>query len=74
MVKNRYLHREVAGILGVNEKTIRRWIEAGYLPAKKDGRFWVITLSDLLDFINEDNDHSKYKYKKQFNDYFGFAK
>ncbi len=40
-----YSAREVASILGVAERTVRRWISTGRLPAKKRGRSFEIDIS-----------------------------
>lgn len=42
---------EVAALLGVSDDTVRRWAEAGKLPAERDqfGRF-VVNGSDLAEF------------------------
>jgi len=45
--------REVAGYCQVDEKTIRRWIEAGNMPAFKLGRQWRVAEKDLRRFLNE---------------------
>ena len=45
--------REVASYCQVDEKTIRRWIEAGNLPAFKLGRQWRVAEKDLRRFLNE---------------------
>ncbi|TML58514.1 MAG: helix-turn-helix domain-containing protein [Actinobacteria bacterium] len=39
---------EVAVRLGVAERTVRRWIAAGELPAHRDGRAFAIRLRDAL--------------------------
>ncbi len=41
----------VAKFLGVNPKTIRRWITAGDLPAHRFGRQWRISPEDLDVFV-----------------------
>ena len=38
--------REAAEILGIAERTIRRWIAAGLLPATKEGRSYGLRLHD----------------------------
>ena len=45
--------REVADYLQVDEKTIRRWIEARDLSAFKLGRQWRVAEKDLRRFLNE---------------------
>lgn len=44
---------EVAAKLRVSEKTIRRWIKGGDLPAAKLGAQWRIRSWDLQDFIRD---------------------
>jgi excisionase family DNA binding protein len=39
--------QEVADQLGVAERTVRRWIQSGKLPAKKTGRSFAIRLEDV---------------------------
>ena len=42
---------EVADRLRVNQKTIRRWIDAKELPAFKLGRQWRISEQNLRQFL-----------------------
>lgn len=44
---------ESAALLRVSEKTVRRWIKAGDLPAAKLGAQWRIRSRDLQDFIRD---------------------
>jgi excisionase family DNA binding protein len=44
---------EVAGLMGVSERTIRRWIKAGKLRAYKPGRDYRIPESALRQFVEE---------------------
>ncbi len=44
---------EVAALLKVNAKTVRRWIEAGELIAHRLGHQFRITESDLTAFIRQ---------------------
>ncbi|MBS4010294.1 MAG: helix-turn-helix domain-containing protein [Roseovarius sp.] len=41
----------VAAFCGVSDKTVRRWIEAGDLPAAKLGGQWRIRHRDLDAFV-----------------------
>lgn len=41
-----YTAREVADALGVVERTVRRWIEAGRLPAVKENGVFRIRMED----------------------------
>ena len=43
--------QEVADRLRVNQKTIRRWIDAKELPAFKLGRQWRISEQNLRQFL-----------------------
>jgi excisionase family DNA binding protein len=43
----------VADICRVSEKTIRRWINAGELPAIKLGAQWRVAPRDLSAFLRE---------------------
>jgi excisionase family DNA binding protein len=45
--------REVAEILGVSVKTVRRWIKRGKLHAVKTEASWKVGRKELLDFISE---------------------
>ena len=52
MALTEVLNRELAAkILGVNEKTIRRWIQDGVLRTTKDGRERLISVDDLYDCV-----------------------
>jgi molybdopterin-binding protein len=45
---------EAAALLGVSDDTIRRWIDAGRLPAVRDGAGrWVLSGRDLAEFARE---------------------
>ncbi len=44
---------EVAGSMGVSERTVRRWIKSGKLKAFKPGRDYRIPESALREFIEE---------------------
>jgi excisionase family DNA binding protein len=44
---------EVAGLMGVSERTVRRWIKAGRLKAYKPGRDYRIPEAGLRTFIEE---------------------
>ena len=44
---------EVAQLLKVSTKTVRRWIDTGELIAHRFGRQFRITESDLLTFIQQ---------------------
>jgi excisionase family DNA binding protein len=44
---------EVGAVLQVSEKTVRRWITAGELPAAKLGNQWRIRPRDLDDFVRD---------------------
>jgi excisionase family DNA binding protein len=44
---------EVAGVMGVSERTVRRWIKSGRLKAYKPGRDYRIPESGLRAFIEE---------------------
>lgn len=39
--------REIADLLRIHTKTVRRWIASGDLPATRLGRDWRIARSDL---------------------------
>ncbi len=42
---------EMAEYLGISRETARRWCEEGRLPARRQGRQWVVRLEDLNEFI-----------------------
>lgn len=44
---------EVAGLMGVSERTVRRWIKSGRLKAYKPGRDYRIPEAGLRQFIEE---------------------
>lgn len=43
-----YKLTEVAAILGVDVTTVRRWVRAGEVPAKRIGRLYFIYGGDLV--------------------------
>ncbi|MCK5273632.1 MAG: helix-turn-helix domain-containing protein [Alphaproteobacteria bacterium] len=43
--------KDVADILQVSDKTVRRWIDAGDLVAHRIGRQWRVSQGDLDAFI-----------------------
>lgn len=45
-VATRYSAREVADVLGVAERTVRRWIKSERLPAEKIGGSFLIAMDD----------------------------
>ncbi len=44
--------KECAAIVGVNERTIRRWVSAGYIPGFKQGRTIRVKRSLLDAFLS----------------------
>jgi excisionase family DNA binding protein len=46
-----YEVEDVAKMLGVSERTVRRWIEDKKLKAMKLGRGWRIEHDDLMEFM-----------------------
>jgi excisionase family DNA binding protein len=44
---------EVAGLMGVSERTVRRWIKSGKLRAYKPGRDYRIPESAFREFVEE---------------------
>ena len=38
---------QAAKLAGVSARTVRRWIEKGYLPAQQTARGWLVSPSDL---------------------------
>jgi len=45
---------EAAALLGVSDDTVRRWIDAGRLPATRDGGGrWSVRGADLAEFARE---------------------
>jgi excisionase family DNA binding protein len=45
-VDRRYSAQQIADHLGVAEKTVRRWIDRGLLPAERQGHSFAIRLSE----------------------------
>jgi len=48
-----YTLKEVQEILGVTQRTLYRWIDAGSLKAFKAGRTWRVSEEALQEFINQ---------------------
>ena len=46
-----YTIREVADLVQVHQRTVRRWIHAKSLPAHRLGRQWRISKDDLHVFL-----------------------
>jgi excisionase family DNA binding protein len=44
---------EVAGLMGVSERTVRRWIKSGKLTAYKPGRDYRIPESSVREFVED---------------------
>ena len=44
---------EVARLLGVSPKTVRRWINAGKLGATKIEGMWKVPRRELIEFVGE---------------------
>ena len=43
--------KDVAETLGVNERTVRRWIKAGHMSGHRVGRQWRISKKDIEEFL-----------------------
>ena len=48
-----YTTTEAAKMLKVNARTIRRWIDKGYIQAKKIGGRWRIPASEVERLLSE---------------------
>lgn len=46
-----YTVKDIAGAMGVEEQTVRRYIKRGFLKSKKIGRNIFITEAQLKEFI-----------------------
>ena len=46
--------REIADLLGVSERTVRRWIAIGTLPSNKIGGARFVAKADLERLLGED--------------------
>lgn len=56
----RYLRaRQVAEVLNVHVRTVRRWIAAGTLPSTKVGGVRLVAEADLLRLLSSENDGVK---------------
>lgn len=53
-----YTIEQIAAMLGMHHKTIRKFITEGKLPANKVGKQWRITGHDLSVFIEKNSDHT----------------
>ena len=57
--------KELADVLGVTGKTVRRWIEAGKIHAFRHGRIWHIPESEFNRLIGKGEIHmEEFDYKK----------
>jgi excisionase family DNA binding protein len=63
---------EVAGLMGVSERTVRRWIKAGNLKAYKPGRDYRIPESAVRELVEESEVYPKearrWSLEPSFND------
>jgi|WetSurMetagenome_2_1015567.scaffolds.fasta_scaffold640497_2 excisionase family DNA binding protein len=48
-----YKVKAVAYMLGVNRRTVTKWINEGILPAEKKGKIFYILSEDLMKFWAE---------------------
>lgn len=43
---------EIAGMVGVSQRTVRSWLDRGWLTGRNlNGRFWVVGSQQLADFL-----------------------
>jgi excisionase family DNA binding protein len=61
---------DVAGILKLNQQTVRNWIEQGSMPAVRVGRRVRIRREDFLAFV--DNGYSGHRLRRPAFDAQGF--
>jgi excisionase family DNA binding protein len=54
VTKRRFTVQDVADSLGVTTRTVRNYIKDGDLPAIKPGREYIITRSDLAEFLGSE--------------------
>jgi len=54
VTKRRFTVQNVADALGVTTRTVRNYIKNGELPATKPGREYIITRSDLAEFLGSE--------------------
>lgn len=51
-IRKMYTPQEVANILGIDRRTIYRWLEEGKVKATRVGkRFWRVTAEDLQELM-----------------------
>lgn len=53
-----YTIKEVAKYLGVQDRTVWNYIKAGQLKASMPGRRWIVTESQLQDFLDKGTEQS----------------
>jgi predicted site-specific integrase-resolvase len=55
-------------MVGVNEKTVRRWMQAGKLPYTRQGRENVVLVEDVRRLASENGagPHARAEYRRLF--------
>jgi len=48
-----YRVEEVAAAVGVDNETVRRWLEKGRIPGRKVGGLWLIPIEGLRNWLHE---------------------
>lgn len=54
MAKHKYTIQDIADRMGLSVRTVRRHIKKGDLPAVKVGRSYVITRTDLVEWLGSE--------------------
>jgi len=44
--------KETAAMLGINTNTVYAWLQTGKLPARKNGKLWMISRKQISEWLD----------------------